>query len=78
VDPPRASAHCCAGERADTFRATIATHDATVEEFDGLVLPGGVANVLVSSRKPGDLPAFDEKIVEVFSEAARFARAAGR
>lgn len=29
---------------ADTFEATVATEDAMVTEYDGLVLPGGVAN----------------------------------
>lgn len=31
-------------DRADVFRATVAVAGADVEEFDGLVLPGGVAN----------------------------------
>lgn len=31
-------------ERGETFTATVATGDADVGEFDGLVLPGGVAN----------------------------------
>jgi protease I len=35
----------------------------------------GGTNVLVSSRKPDDLPAFCAKLVEVFSEAARHAAA---
>ena len=31
-------------DRADTFDATVASADARVDDFDGLVLPGGVAN----------------------------------
>lgn len=31
-------------DRADTFNATIASADAAVEDYIGLVLPGGVAN----------------------------------
>lgn len=31
-------------DKADVFRATIASGDADAADFDGLVLPGGVAN----------------------------------
>ncbi|MDW3216580.1 MAG: type 1 glutamine amidotransferase domain-containing protein [Ilumatobacteraceae bacterium] len=31
-------------DKADTFEATIAANDADAGDFDGLVLPGGVAN----------------------------------
>ncbi len=31
-------------DKAEVFEATLATADARVEDFDGLVLPGGVAN----------------------------------
>ncbi len=31
-------------DRGDTFVAQLSTADADIEEFDGLVLPGGVAN----------------------------------
>lgn len=31
-------------DKADTFEATISTSDANAADFDGLVLPGGVAN----------------------------------
>ena len=31
-------------DKGDTFEASIATADASVADFDGLVLPGGVAN----------------------------------
>ena len=31
-------------DRGDTFVASVSTAEADVEEFDGLVLPGGVAN----------------------------------
>jgi protease I len=139
-------------DKGDTFEASVATADADVEDYDGLVLPGGVANPdqlrtdeaavafvrsvfdtgrpvavichgpwtiveadrvrdrmitswpsvqtdirnaggnwvdevvvvckhgpneLVSSRKPDDLPAFNEKLVEVFGRADRFAHATG-
>jgi protease I len=31
-------------DKADTFEATVATADASADDFDALVLPGGVAN----------------------------------
>ena len=31
-------------DKADTFDATVAVADADVDDYDGLVLPGGVAN----------------------------------
>ena len=31
-------------DKADTFRATVSTDALRVEDFDGVVLPGGVAN----------------------------------
>lgn len=31
-------------DRSDTFEATVATADAEPDDYDGLVLPGGVAN----------------------------------
>lgn len=31
-------------DRGDTFEATVAASEAEVDDFDGLVLPGGVAN----------------------------------
>jgi protease I len=139
-------------DRGGTFEATVATAEARVEEYDGLVLPGGVANpdqlrtdaaavafarsffdtgrpvavichgpwtlveadrvrdrtmtswpsvrtdivnaggnwvdevvvvckqgpnVLVSSRKPDDLPAFTEKLVQVFSSTEHFVPSSG-
>ena len=139
-------------DKGDTFHAKVATADAHVEDYDGLVLPGGVANPdqlrtdaaavelvrsffdtgrpvavichgpwtlieadrvrdrmitswpsvqtdirnaggnwvdevvvvckqgpnqLVSSRKPDDLPAFNEKLVQVFSQAGQPARTPG-
>jgi protease I len=140
-------------DRGEVFHATVATADANVDDYDALVLPGGVANpdqlrtdepavrlvrsffetgrpvavichgpwtiveadcvrdrmvtswpslqtdirnaggtwvdevvvvcsngpnVLVSSRKPDDLPSFDEKLVRVFSQAGQPARTGRR
>lgn len=31
-------------DKGDVFRATVASQDARVDDYDGLVLPGGVAN----------------------------------
>jgi putative intracellular protease/amidase len=69
---------------ADTFTVDKPVADADMCDYDELVLPGGVAieNAggrwvdeevrvdcgLVTSRKPDDLPAFCEKLVEELCE----------
>ncbi|MFD3806932.1 DJ-1/PfpI family protein [Streptomyces sp. NPDC058619] len=63
-------------DKADTFPVDLTVGEAKAEDFDALVLPGGVANpdalrvdeevhvctaapsALITSRNPGDLPAF--------------------
>ncbi len=39
-------------DKGDTFTATVAVVDARVEDYDGLVLPGGVANPDQLRTKP--------------------------
>jgi deglycase len=70
-------------DKGETFDVDRTVGEADADEYDGLVLPGGVANNaganwvdeevhvdqgLVSSRKPDDLEAFNAKIVEEFAE----------
>jgi protease I len=92
-------------DKADKFPVDVTVKDASADDYDGLVLPGGVANPdflradedavafvrafvdagkpvgaichgpwtlvdrgLTTSRKPDDIPAFNEKIVEEFCE----------
>jgi putative intracellular protease/amidase len=45
---------------------------ASIDDFDALVLPGGVGNpdkLLVTSRKPDDLPAFNRALIEAVGTA---------
>ena len=48
-------------DKGDTFKVDKTVSEATAADYDGLVLPGGVAN-------PDDLPAFCAKLVEEFAE----------
>jgi putative intracellular protease/amidase len=50
------------------FEVDRSISEAQESEYEGLVLPGGVANPDVTSRKPDDLDAFCDKIVEEFAE----------
>jgi protease I len=53
-------------DKADTFRATVATSSLRVEDYDGLVLPGGVAN---PDQLRGDQAAVN--FIRAFVEAGR-------
>jgi hypothetical protein len=71
--------------------AFLVAQEARADDYDGLVLPGGVANPdqlrtdrraidfvqEMSSRKPDDLEAFCAKIVEEFGEGAHEVAQAG-
>ena len=86
-------------EKADTFRVDKTVEEARVDDYDALVIPGGVGNPdelrtdenagakwvdkevvvdkgLTTSRKPDDLPALCEKIVEEFCEGRHAEQAA--
>jgi protease I len=53
-------------DEADTFEATVGVAEATVDEFDALVLPGGVAN-------PDDLRTRPDAVhlIRAFAEAGK-------
>jgi protease I len=53
-------------EKGDTFQATVAVSDASVEDYDGLVLPGGTTN-------PDKLRMADDAVgfVRAFAEAGK-------
>jgi protease I len=53
-------------EKADTFTAELAVSDAKVEDFDGLVIPGGTTNA-DSLRLESDAVAF----VKAFADAGK-------
>lgn len=59
-------------DKGEKFEATQAVADADARDYNGLVLPGGVANPvdagLVTSRRPDDLDAFCEKAIEEIAE----------
>ncbi len=83
ISPDRGKVHMFNHlDKGDTIEADHAVADVTAADYDGLVVPGGVANPdalcgdggavldngLVTSRKPDDLPAFCGKVVEEIAE----------
>jgi protease I len=57
-------------DKGDVFPVDRTVGDADPSDYDALVLPGG-PNVLVTSRKPDDLPAFCTELVCAFSHAGQ-------
>jgi protease I len=57
-------------DKGDVFPVDRTVGDADPSDYDALVLPGG-PNVLVTSRKPDDLPAFCTELVYAFSHAGQ-------
>lgn len=58
-------------DKADKFDVDETVADADPGDYDGLVLPGGVANpdfLRIDDDVRGFVPAFCEKIVEEFCE----------
>lgn len=54
-------------DKGDTFQVDRAVGEAEASEYDGLVLPGGVANPDQLRTQPKALEAFNAKIVEEFA-----------
>src|SRR3954470_12048780 len=52
-------------EWGDEYPVDVKLDRAQPQEFDALLLPGGVRN-LVSSRKPDDIPAFNREMISLF------------
>jgi deglycase len=70
-------------EWGDSFSVDVALDDAQPRDYSALLLPGGVMNPdypraqrqevviddrLVTSRKPDDIPAFNQKMIEFFAQ----------
>src|SRR5579885_2921638 len=68
--------------KADSFNVDMTLDQANPDDFDGVLLPDGALNAdklrmepkvrdrnWVSSRSPQDLPAFNQGMVQLFSES---------